>query len=58
MLDREKLREWQTDRENADRQWRADEARAERIWRLVQVVVFGVVGALVAILAALIQRGG
>jgi len=68
ILDRQKLLEWQATREDEDRRWRADEAGKDRawrekqaqgegIWRLVQVVVFGVVGAMVAILAALIERG-
>lgn len=67
MVDRERLLKWQADREDADRAWRDGQAqrehdwrkengRSELIWRIVQVVVFGVAGAGVAILAALIQK--
>jgi hypothetical protein len=56
MLDRKELLKWQAKREDDDRQWRADQARGERTWRWIQVLVFGVMGAAVAIVAAVIQR--
>jgi hypothetical protein len=67
MVDRERQQSWQARREDDDRQWREKQAEAEHawrkedrrgelIWRIVQVVVFGVMGASVAILAAFIQR--
>ena len=67
MLDRQELLRWQADREDADRTWRTKEAKRERrwrrkqassevFWRWVQILVFGVAGAIVAIAAAVIQK--
>mgnify|MGYP001618254105 CR=1 FL=1 len=67
MLDRERLLKLQFDREDADRlwrerqeerehKWRKEDEVSELKWRIVQVVVFGGMGAGVAILAAIIGK--
>ena len=62
MLDRQRLLEWQTGRDNTDRQWRDDQRDADRKWRWLELVVLGGVSVIVAgtftLLGAFIQRGG
>jgi hypothetical protein len=57
MLDGKELRDWQAAREDADRKWRKDQADSERRWRLAQLLVFGLAGGIIALVAALIQKG-
>jgi hypothetical protein len=67
MMDRERLLKLQFDREDADRAWRERQEEREHTWRkedkdselkwrIIQVVVFGIMGAGIALLAAFIQR--
>jgi len=60
MLDRQRLLEWQAERENADHRWREDQRKEERRWRLIELLVLGgfvtIVLVIAQIVAALIQR--
>lgn len=61
MLDRQKLIEWQADREDKDRQWRDDQRKSDHRWRALELLIIGVIGVLMAgaftILGAFIERG-
>jgi hypothetical protein len=58
--DRERLREWQAQREDEDRRWREDQRKEERRWRLIELVVLGgfvtIVLVIAQLVAAFIQR--
>ena len=60
MLDRERMLQWQRDRENEDRRWRDEQRKEERRWRLIELVVLGgfvtFVLVMAQIVAAFIQR--
>ena len=60
MLDRDRMLQWQREREDEDRRWREEQRKEERYWRLIELVVIGgfvtFVLVVAQIVAALIQR--
>lgn len=60
MMDRERMREWQRDRDDADRAWRDEQRRFDRRWHIIEFVAICVFCVLVlagALLGPLIARG-
>ena len=61
MMDRDRMLQWQAQREDADREWRERQRNDDKRWRRIELIVIGVIGVLVAggfaILGAFIQRG-
>ncbi len=56
MMDRERARQWQAERERADRDWRRQQRRDDVRWRIFELLAVGVIVPLAIIIATLVLR--